>query len=170
MIIFYLSGLTCKKIDKLICQVKQNQFHDFGSLYNKMLDIKKNIITMNKSISFGLFIKLIDSGLNMSSLGCLLALTLQQNDLKSLQNLSRIIGTTSMLTYKLIESIIIFYSSSNLHNLCEEMNEQIGMQINENNVSTKLFNEAIVILKINQGIYFPWNFFQKIYKNLYGFI
>lgn len=160
VIIFYLSGLTCKRIDKLIFQVKQNQFHDLGSLYNKILDIKKNIVTMNKAISFGLFIKLIDSGLNMSSMGCLLALTLQQNHLKSLQNLSRIIGTTSILTYELIKCTIIFYSSSNLYKKCEELNEQVEMQINGSNVSTKLFNQAIVIFKINQGIYFNAVFFE----------
>ena len=159
MIIFYLSELTCKQIDKLICQVKQNELRDLGSIYNKMLAIKKNIITMDKSISFALFIKLIDSGLCMSSMGCLLALTLQQNQLKSLQNLSRIIGTTSMFTYDFVQCVIIFYSSSNLHKKCEELNEQVEMQIKENNVKPQLFNEAIVIFKINEGIYFNAVFF-----------
>ena len=100
MIVFYLSELTCEQIDQLIvdCQLKQNQFDYLGILYTKMLAIKKNIITMNKSVSFGLFVKLIEFGLSMSSLGCLLALTLQQDDLRNINNVSRIIGKNNGIT------------------------------------------------------------------------
>lgn len=100
MIVFYLSELTCEQIDRLIVdyQLKQNQFDYLGILYTKMLEIKKNVITMNKSVSFGLFVKLIESGLSMSSLGCLLALTLQQDDLRSTNNVSRIIGKNNGIT------------------------------------------------------------------------
>lgn len=64
-----------------------------------------------------------------------------------------------MLLYELIECMIIFHSSSNLHKKCEDLNQQVEMQISNKKVSPELFNQAIVIFKVNEGIYFNAVFF-----------
>ena len=150
VIVFYLSELTCERIDKVIHQVKGHL--DTNNLFSKMMAIKQNIITMNQSVSFGLFVKLFESGLIMSSLGCLLALILQQDHLKSIQNFARVIGTSTMLTYELIECAIIFNSNRNLIEKCNELKQQIEMQMNYRKCSPELCNQVMVTLKLVEGI------------------
>ena len=77
MVIFYISELTCEQIDKLISDVNRNRI-DLGSLFNEILAIRMNIGNINKSNSFALFVKFIHYGMNMSSLGCLITLIIQQ--------------------------------------------------------------------------------------------
>lgn len=157
VIVFYLSELACERIDKVIDQVDAHL--DINNLFKKMMAIKQNIITMNQSVSFGLFVKLLESGLIMSSLGCLLALTLQLDHLESIQNLSRIIGTLTMLTYELIECMIIFNSNRNLIKKCNELKQKIEMEINYRKCSPELCNQVMVTLKLVEGINFNTFFF-----------
>ena len=58
---------------------------DLGSLFNEILAIRMNIGNINKSNSFTLFVKFIHCGMNMSSLGCLIALIIQQESFDKLQ-------------------------------------------------------------------------------------
>ena len=58
---------------------------DLGSLFNEILAIRMNIGKINKSNSFALFVKFIHCGMNMSSLGCLIALIIQQESFDKLQ-------------------------------------------------------------------------------------
>ena len=150
VIVFYLSELTCERIDKVIRQ-KEGQL-DIDNLFIKMMAIKQNIIIMNQSVNFGLFIKLLESGLVMSSYGCLLTLTLQQDHLTSIQNLSHVIGTLTILTYKLIEFTIIFNSNGELIKKCNELKQQIEMQMNYRKCSPELCNQVMVTLKLVEGI------------------
>ena len=117
-----------------------------------MIAIKQNIITMNKSVSFGLFVRLLEFGLIMSSLGCLLALTLQLDNLKSIQNLARVVFILALLTYELIECAIIFNSNRNLIEKCNELKQQIEMQMNYRKCSPELCNQVMVTLKLVEGI------------------
>ena len=158
MIVFYLSELTCEQIVKLISGINKNEM-DLGSLFNEMINIKMNVVTMNKAISFGLFVKFIDSGLSMSSLGCLLALTLQQEDFNNLQSLYRIGGIICMISYEFFECAIIFHSSAKLHKKCQDLNQEVETLISDKEVSPEQLNQAIIIYKVNQGIYFHAVFF-----------
>lgn len=158
MIVFYLSELICEQIDKLISDVDQNKM-DLGSLFNEMMNIKMNVVTMNKAISFGLFVKCIDSGLSMLSLGCLLAVTLQQEDFNNLQNLYRVGGIVCMLLYEFFECVIIFRSSAKLHKKCQDLNEEVETLISEKKVSPEQLSQAIIIYKVSQRIYFHAVFF-----------
>ena len=78
LIVIYISGMACKQLNKIIDELRINTM-DFENLLNQMVVLKQNVSSINKLIGFGLFIKIIDSGLAISAGGCMVALTLHKD-------------------------------------------------------------------------------------------
>ena len=139
LIVIYISEMACQQLNQIIYELRKN-IMDFEHLLNQIVILKKNISSINKLIGFGLFVKILDSGLAISAAGYMVVLTLHK-DFTDPKTLSKVIGSAVVLGYSTIDLLVILYSNLKLIGKCQDVNQEI---------ETKMINQKITIESIHQ--------------------
>ena len=151
LIVIYISEMACEQLNQIINELRISTM-DFENLLNQMVILKQNISSINKLIGFGLFVKIIDSGMTISAGGYMLVLTLQQEDLLEQQTFNRIIGSMAILSFSTVDLLTVLYSNLKLIRKCQDVSQEIETKIINQKMTFESIHQTNFILNLMNSI------------------